>query len=209
MNSTAPRKPLFITLEGLDGCGKSSQIDTVVAFCESANPLGVIVTREPGGTEIGERIRHILLDHALIEARSELLLVFAARVQHLKTVIEPALSLGKTVVCDRYADATYAYQGYGRGLPLALIDSFMQALEVRAPDLTLLFDVPIEVALARRSGRPADRIESESREFFARVHAGYLARAQAQPGRIAVVAADRSLTEVSRAVEAVLQSAHA
>lgn len=206
MNSTSTQsRPCFITLEGLDGCGKTTQIDRVVDFYEQRSPLGVVVTREPGGTEVGERIRHILLDHALIETHSELLLVFAARIQHLKTIIEPALAVGKTVVCDRYLDATYAYQGYGRDLPLSLIDSLVQLLHVRMPDLTLLFDVPVEIALKRRSGRAVDRIEAEGSAFFTRVREGYLRRAKEDSARFTVIPGSGSLVEVGEAVDAALK----
>ncbi|HUW97481.1 MAG TPA: dTMP kinase [Acidiferrobacter sp.] len=205
MNSTVTPKPLFITLEGLDGSGKGTQLDRVVSLCQRNHPGGLVVTREPGGTDVGERIRAVLLEHGKIEPESELLLMFAARVQHLKTVIEPALALGKAVVCDRYLDATYAYQGYGRGLSLALIDELVRLLAVRLPDLTLFFDVPVEVALARRSGRAVDRIEAEGAEFFARVRAGYRARAHADSGRFAVISAEGSPEIVGVAVEAALQ----
>ncbi|MHB8252386.1 MAG: dTMP kinase [Acidiferrobacter sp.] len=206
MNSTSTHKPLFITLEGLDGSGKTTQIGGVVRGCERNNPHGVIVTREPGGTELGEHIRRILLDHTAIEAQSELLLLFAARVQHLKTVIKPALAQNKTVICDRYLDATYAYQGYGRGLPRLMIDGLVQLFAIRPPDLTLFFDVPVDVALARRSGRAADRIEAESPEFFGRVREGYLMRAQEDPGRFVVIPALSSPDIVGQAVDAALKA---
>lgn len=206
MSSMATPKPLFISLEGLDGCGKTTQIDRVAAFCESRNPQGYILTREPGGTEVGERIRHVLLDHASIDAKSELLLIFAARVQHLKTIIEPALALGQTVICDRYVDATYAYQGYGRGLPVSLIDEFVRLLHIPVPDLTLFFDVPVDLAQARRKGRPPDRIEVEGTEFFERVRNGYHARAKREPGRIATIPATGTLAAVGQAVDAVLRA---
>lgn len=202
MNSMDTRESRFITLEGLDGSGKTAQIDRVVEFCEQRNPRGVVVTREPGGTEFGERVRHILLDHASLEAKTELLLVFASRVQHVKTVIAPALALGKTVVCDRYLDATYAYQGYGRGLPLTLIDDLVRMLSIPLPDLTLFFDVPVSLAAARRQGRAADRIEAEGEVFFARVRAGYEARAREDQRRVLVIEASASLAEVGCAVEA-------
>ena len=206
MSSMATRKPLFISLEGLDGCGKTTQIDRVAGFCENNNLKDFILTREPGGTEVGERIRHILLDHASIEAESELLLIFAARVQHLKTIIEPALTLGQSVICDRYLDATYAYQGYGRGLPLSLIDELVRVLSIRLPDLTLFFDVPVDLAQARRRGRPADRIETEGTEFFERVRKGYHARAEGDPERVAIIPAAGTLAAVGQAVDAVLRA---
>lgn len=206
MSSMATRKPLFISLEGLDGCGKTTQIDRVAEFCEARNPQGYILTREPGGTEVGERIRHVLLDHAAIDAKSELLLIFAARVQHLKTIIEPALALGQTVICDRYVDATYAYQGYGRGLPISLIDELVRILHIPLPDLTLFFDVPVDLAQARRKGRPADRIEAEGTEFFERVRDGYQVRAAGDPGRFAIIPATGTLAAVGQAVDAVLRT---
>lgn len=204
MKSTPPRRPLFLSLEGLDGSGKTTQIDRVADFCRHHNARGVVVTREPGGTEVGERIRHILLEHASLHAQTELLLMFAARVQHVKTVIAPALALGKTVVCDRYLDATYAYQGYGRGLDISLIDALTRLLDIPPPDLTLYFDVPVPVALARRAGRAADRIEAEGEEFFERVRAGYRRRARDEPARFAVIPAEGSMTEVGQAVETTL-----
>lgn len=206
MSSMATRKPLFISLEGLDGCGKTSQIDRVADFCRNHNQKGFILTREPGGTEVGERIRHLLLEHASIDARSELLLIFAARVQHLKTIIEPALTLGQTVICDRYLDATYAYQGYGRGLPLSLIDELVRVLCIPLPDLTLFFDVPVKLAAARRKGRPIDRIEAEGTEFFERVRKGYYQLAENDPERVAIIPAHGTLAAVGQAVDAVLKA---
>ncbi len=173
-------------------------------ICRRQNPQGVVVTREPGGTEVGERIRDILLKQVFLHAQTELLLLFAARVQHIKAVIEPALALGKTVVCDRYQDATYAYQGYGRGLEIPLIDALTRLLAIPSPDLTLYFDVPVDVALARRAGRAADRIEAEGEEFFKRVRDGYRFRAHSEPERFVVIPAAGSLAEVGEAVDAAL-----
>ena len=204
MSSIALRPPLFLSLEGLDGSGKTTQIDRVVDLCERHNPRGVVVTREPGGTEVGERIRHILLEHASLHAQTELLLIFAARIQHVKAVIAPALAVGKTVVCDRYLDATYAYQGYGRGLEISLIDALTHLFDIPLPDITLYFDVPVAVALARRAGRTADRIEAEGGEFFERVRQGYHKRAQDEPKRFLVIPAAASLAAVGTAVEAAL-----
>ncbi len=204
MKSTAPHGPLLVSLEGLDGSGKTTQIDRIVEFYEQRNPRGVVVTREPGGTEVGERIRHIVLEHASLDPRTELLLLFAARVQHIKAVIAPALALGKTVVCDRYLDATYAYQGYGRGLGAPLIDGLSDLLAIPPPDLTLFFDVPVRVALARRAGRTPDRIEAEGEAFFERVREGYQARARAEPERFVVIPAAGSLADVAQAVDAAL-----
>lgn len=204
MKSTAPDGPLLVSLEGLDGSGKTTQIDRIVEFYEQRNPRGVVVTREPGGTEVGERIRHIVLEHASLDPQTELLLLFAARVQHIKAVIAPALALGKTVVCDRYLDATYAYQGYGRGLGAPLIDRLSDLLAIPSPDLTLFFDVPVSVALARRAGRAPDRIEAEGQAFFERVREGYQARARAEPGRFVVIPAAGSLADVAQAVDTAL-----
>jgi dTMP kinase len=206
MKSTAPGAPLFVSLEGLDGSGKTTQIVRVADFYEKRNPKGVVVTREPGGTEVGERIRNILLEHGSLHPQTELLLLFAARVQHIKTVVAPALALGKTVVCDRYQDATYAYQGYGRGLGVELIDGLSDLLAVPLPDLTLYFDVPVSVALGRRVGRSADRIEAEGEAFFERVREGYQARVRAQPDRFVVIPAAGSLAEVAQAVDTALMA---
>jgi len=206
MNSQATPDIRFITLEGLDGCGKTAQIDGVVDFCEHHNPRGVVVTREPGGTELGERIRHILLDHGSVDADAELMLLFASRIQHVRTVIAPALARSQTVVCDRYIDATYAYQGYGRGLPLTVIDSLVALFTLPPPHLTLFFDVSVHTAAIRRGERPADRIEAENEGFFERVRKGYLERAKNDPDRIVVIPSHGSLDQVSHAVEAALSA---
>ncbi len=164
----------------------------------------MVVTREPGGTDVGERIRDLLLAHASLHAQTELLLIFAARIQHVRTVIAPALALGKTVVCDRYLDATYAYQGYGRRLETSLIDALTRLLDIPLPDLTLLFDVPAAVAMKRRAGRTADRIEAEDETFFDRVREGYRQRAQGDPERFLVIPASGSVADVGQAVDAAL-----
>ncbi|MHB1565887.1 MAG: dTMP kinase [Acidiferrobacter sp.] len=200
MNSTATPKPLFVTLEGLDGSGKSTQLEALVGLLE-ASGRPVIVTREPGGTPLGERIRGLVLAAGTMSAESELLLILAARSEHLAAVINPALAAGKSVVCDRYLDATYAYQGYGRGLALALIDGLVAALDIRAPDLTLLFDLPCTVAAQRRGVRDADRIEAAGPAFFDRVRAGYLACAAAAPQRIVVIDANNPEDRVAAMVQ--------
>jgi dTMP kinase len=168
-----------------------------------------VVTREPGGTELGERVRDILLHSKQlhITPESEMLLMFAARSEHLAKVIRPALAAGKVVLCDRFTDATYAYQGGGRGLPaerIAAIESWVQG-DLR-PDLTLLFDVPVEAGRARagQRGEP-DRFEREDHVFFTRVHAAYLARAQAEPGRMRVIDASRALPQVEQQIASVLE----
>jgi dTMP kinase len=199
---------LFITLEGGEGAGKSTNL-AFIRQCLQRAGHEVVVTREPGGTELGERVRDILLHSKQlhITPESEMLLMFAARSEHLAKVIRPALAAGKTVLCDRFTDATYAYQGGGRGLPaerIASMESWVQG-DLR-PDLTLLFDVPVEAGRARagQRGEP-DRFEREDNEFFTRVHAIYLARAQADPKRMRVIDASRALPQVEQQIAAVLE----
>lgn len=201
------RRGWFITLEGGEGAGKSSNLAFIQQWLERAGH-SVLMTREPGGTPVGERIRQILL-HARdleISTDAEALLMFAARAQHLSQVILPALEQGTTVVCDRFTDATYAYQGGGRGMPaerIAVLERWVQG-DLR-PDLTILLDVPVAVGLARAKGRSEpDRFEREQQEFFERVRACYRARAQAEPGRMRIVDASLSPPEVQRQIEAVL-----
>ena len=199
---------IFITLEGGEGAGKSTNLAFVRKWLERAGHE-VVVTREPGGTELGERVREILLHgrELPISAESEMLLMFAARAEHIARVIRPALDAGKIVLCDRFTDATYAYQGGGRGIPaarIAAIESWVQA-DLR-PDLTLLFDVPVEAGRRRAGLRSEpDRFELESNEFFARVHATYLARAASEPGRMRVIDASQSLEKVERQIGTVLK----
>ncbi len=190
----------FITLEGIEGVGKTTQLP-VVAAALRARGLEVVETREPGGTALGDGIRALLLDSSLpaMDAVSELLLVFAARAEHLEKRIRPALAAGAWVVCDRYTDATYAYQGGGRGLPQATIAT-LETLVQRGlePDLTLLFDAPLDVALGRAKARgESDRFETERAEFFRRVRDAYLARARAAPHRFRLVDAARDAATVS------------
>lgn len=190
----------FIALEGGEGCGKSTQAALL------AVRLDAELTREPGGTEIGEQIRAILLgrDLAPIEARAELMLMLAARAQHVAEKIKPWLSAGRDVVCDRFSGSTLAYQGYGRGLPLAEIavanNLSCAGLE---PDLVVLLDLPAEVGVARRVD-PEDRIEREDAVFFARVTEGFRAIARSNPDRWAVVGASESIEVVARRVRAVV-----
>ncbi|WP_290793089.1 dTMP kinase [Halomonas sp.] len=199
----------FITLEGSEGVGKSTNLARVVAWLE-ARGLEVVQTREPGGTPRAEAIRDLLLDPGVeepLDADAELLLIFAARAQHLSQVIRPALAGGAWVVCDRFTDATYAYQGGGRGIDperIAELERFVQ--RGLAPDLTLLLDMPIEAArsrLADRGGAP-DRFERERGSFFTAVRQAYLARAALDPGRIAVLDASRPLAAVGEQIEAIL-----
>lgn len=197
---------LFITLEGGEGAGKSTQLRAIEAWLRRSG-RDVVVTREPGGTELGERVRELLL-HAdgqpTIE--TETLLMFAARAEHIARVIRPALEAGQTVLCDRFTDATYAYQGGGRGLArgrIAALEQWVQG-DLR-PDLTLLLDVPVTVGLERAGGRSEpDRFERESESFFERVRNTYLESAAREPQRIRVVAATGSVQQVTCEIERVL-----
>ena len=179
----APTRGLFITLEGIDGAGKSSHVGWLADRWQSLG-CEVIVTREPGGTPLGEQLRELVL-HQPMDEHTELLLVSAARSEHLRASILPALARGCVVICDRFADSTYAYQGYGRGLSLEWIDALeREVVGAHRPDRTYLFDVPAEVAARRRAAvRPADRFEAQDVAFFERVRAGYHARMLADPER--------------------------
>ncbi len=202
-----PRRGWFITLEGGEGAGKSSLLPGLAAWL-AARGHEVVSTREPGGTPAGERLREILLHTAdlALSADTETLLMFAARGEHLEKVIRPALAAGKTVLCDRFTDATYAYQGGGRGLSearIAVLEQWVQG-DLR-PDLTLLLDVPVAQGLARkRRTAPADRFERETEAFFERVRQAYLERARREPRRIRVIDASRPAEEVRRHAESVL-----
>ncbi|WP_295880745.1 dTMP kinase [uncultured Thiohalocapsa sp.] len=190
----------FITLEGIEGAGKTTQRTAVADWLRAAG-LTVLVTREPGGSEIAERIRSLLLDPANtgMHPDTELLLMFAARAEHLRRRILPALAAGTWVVCDRFTDATYAYQGGGRGVPMARIAALEQLVQgERRPDLTLLLDLPAAVGLARARGRSApDRFESEQIQFFERVRDAYCKRAAAEPGRFRRIDAAREPATVA------------
>ncbi len=197
----------FITLEGLEGSGKSTNLAHLKARLEAAG-TPVLVTREPGGTPIGEQIRELLLDHRNdgMHPDTELLLMFAARAQHLQQVILPALEAGTWVVSDRFTDASYAYQGGGRGMPeerIAALEAFVQG--GLQPDLTLILDLPVATGLERAGKRSApDRFEREQAEFFERVRAVYLARARRWPARYRVIDAGRPLPEVMAQLDAVI-----
>jgi dTMP kinase len=177
----------FITFEGIDGAGKSTQIDFVAAWLR-ARGIDAVVTREPGGTEIGEALRELVLSKPM-SARTETLLVFAARAQHVEQVIAPALATGRWIVCDRFTDATYAYQSGGRGVPEEAIAALERWVHPDLqPDLTFLFDIAPEIAAQRLSAaRPADRFEAEQLEFFVRVRAVYLERARRFATRFVVL----------------------
>jgi len=199
----------FITIEGGEGAGKSTA-QTFLAEKLTAQGIPVLQTREPGGTPLAEAIRRNLLsvdEEAPVEM-AELLLVFAARAQHLSKVIEPALSQGQWVLCDRFTDATYAYQGAGRGLSAELIgklESLVQGGSV--PDTVILLDMPPEIGMARARARGAlDRFEQEEQAFFERVRQGYLDRAARFPGRYIVVDAAQDLSGVQKSLEAVMRN---
>lgn len=195
----------FITFEGIDGAGKSTQIEAVAELLR-AHAIAVERSREPGGTPLAERLRELLL-HQSMHLETEALLMFAARREHLAARIEPALSAGRWVVCDRFSDATYAYQVGGRGLDAAKFAALEQWVHPDLqPDLTLVFDLDPEIAAARvaATGDAPDRFEREQRDFFARVRAAYLQRAAAAPGRIVVVDADRAPEAIRAEVEALV-----
>jgi len=197
----------FITLEGIEGAGKSTQRDVVRACLLDAG-VELTLTREPGGSEIAERMRALLLDRANrgMDSNAELLLMFAARAEHLHKTILPALETGRWVLCDRFTDATYAYQGGGRGLDrarIAQLETFVQGL--LRPDLTLLFDLPAATGLARARGRSApDRFESEALLFFDQVRAEYLRIAEREPGRVRRINAQGDVASVAADVRLVI-----
>lgn len=191
----------FITLEGGEGVGKSTNLALVVDLVKAAGH-SVVTTREPGGTPMAEEIRDLFLGvrEEKVSGLTELLLIFAARAQHLETVIRPALAAGSWVVCDRFTDATYAYQGGGRGLSVAQIEVLENLVQGDLrPDLTLYLDVPVEVGEARIRDREHDRVEREARTFFEAVRAAYLALAAREP-RIQVVDASLDLDQVQLSI---------
>ncbi|OEC61221.1 dTMP kinase [Pseudomonas sp. ENNP23] len=198
---------LFITLEGPEGAGKSTNRDFIAARLRERG-VEVLLTREPGGTPLAERIRELLLapSDESMAVDTELLLMFAARAQHLDRVIRPALEAGQVVLCDRFTDATYAYQGGGRGVSMARIaelERFVQG-SLR-PDLTLVFDLPVEVGLQRAAARGRlDRFEQEDRSFFETVRQTYLERADQAPERYRVIDAAKPLADVQRYLDTLL-----
>ena len=199
----------FITLEGSEGSGKSTNLNYIHQRLQQAG-IEVVLTREPGGTPLGESIRELLLDHRqqAMASDTELLLMFAARAQHLNELIIPALNCGKWVLCDRFTDATYAYQGAGRGIAnerIALLEQWVQG-DLR-PDLTFFLDLPVAQGLARAGARAElDRFEREEIDFFERVRQGYLSRAEAQPLRYRVVDASPALPEVQAQLETIIDN---
>lgn len=201
-------KPYFISLEGVEGAGKSTQMKRIRRWLE-AQGHEVVETREPGGTPIAEMIRDVVLhgDHPEMSPHTELLLIFAARAQHVHELIRPALEAGKTVLCDRFTDASYAYQGGGRGIPEQDIAALEQMAQGNLrPDLTLLLDISPREGLLRADGRGSeDRFETESLAFLERAREAYLSRAQKYPERYAVVNAANRMEQVWREIETVLE----
>lgn len=199
---------MFITIEGGEGAGKSSMMDRLAGWLE-AHGHRVVRTREPGGTVLAEKIRAILLDdgHGELSSQAELLLVFASRAQHLEELIRPALARGDTVLCDRFTDASWAYQGGGRQMPADWITALEEMVHGDLqPDLTLLLDLPVEQGLERASRRgEADRFEQESSSFFRRVRQAYLARAKSSPNRFEIIDASGAMDQVWSQIESVLE----
>jgi len=199
----------FITFEGIEGVGKSTQL-RLAAERLRRHGLDVVVTREPGGTPLAEAIRRLVLERReeTVDGISELLLMFASRSVHLANLIEPSLARGSWVLCDRFTDATEAYQGHGRGIPLEHIRALEEISQRgRRPDLTVLLDAPVDVATARTKirGGPGDRIEAERAEFFQRVRDGYLAIHEREPERVRLIDATGLVDEVEAAVTVVLE----
>jgi len=206
----------FITFEGVEGSGKSTQIRLAGEFLQALG-LTVVVTQEPGGTPLGERIREILLNRGGfdISGEAEVFLFAAARAQHADAVIRPALESGKIVLCDRFSDATIAYQAYGRGLPLESVREICRlASRGLSPDLTLLFDLPVEEGLARALQRIAgrgggareDRFEREHLDFHRRIREGYLAVARQEPGRVRILDASKDIESTRQEVRSILSA---
>lgn len=199
-------KPKFITLEGMDGAGKSTHIDSIIATLQACGHE-VVSTREPGGTALGERLRELLL-HENMHAETETLLMFAARREHISNVIAPALLRGAYVLSDRFTDATYAYQCGAKGVDvdkIQLLEKWVQG--DLQPDVTLLFDVPVEVSIQRlANAREPDKFERENADFFARIRNAYLRRAKENPRRFRVIDANRPLEEVKRSVEEIVST---
>ena len=192
----------FVTLEGVDGAGKSTHIE-FIADSLGARGHHVVVTREPGGTDLAEQLRKAILQHPM-QPLAETLLLLAARADHVARVILPALDAGHWVVCDRFADATAAYQGAGKGVSLELIERLSAAVHPGLqPDRALVFDCTYEVARQRlaASGKPLDRFEREDRAFFERVRGAYLAQARAEPARVRVIDASGEVLAVRKAIE--------
>jgi dTMP kinase len=199
----------FITVEGIEGAGKTTCMQVVTEVIEHQG-INAIHTREPGGTDLGEDLRSLLLGHKHtgMSDDAELLMMFAARAEHIAQKIQPALDDGKWVLCDRFTDATYAYQGYGRGIPLEKIAGLENWVQGKLrPDLTLLMDLPVEVGMERAGKRSApDRFESEAWDFFERIRQGYLSIAAEQPSRVKVIDASQDLPDVQAQVKTAIEA---
>ena len=198
----------FITLEGGEGVGKTTNLKFIKHYLEQHN-IQVVTTREPGGTALAEKIRQLLLDNdsEAVSETAELLLIFAARAQHIKHVIEPALAEGTWVICDRFTDATYAYQGGGRNMRISTIESLENWVQgTLRPDLTILLDAPVEIGLERARLRSAfDRFESEKTNFFEQVRRAYLLQLELNPQRIKLIKANQPLIDVQKALIDLIQ----
>ncbi len=196
----------FITLEGMDGAGKSTHIPTIIAALQ-ARGNEVVSTREPGGTALGERLRELLL-HENMHAETETLLMFAARREHIATVIAPALARGAYVLSDRFTDATFAYQSGAKGVSAAKVELLEQWVQGDLqPDLTLLFDVPVEISMQRlAAARSPDKFEREDAAFFTRIRQAYLQRAQQNPVRFRIIDGSKSLDKVKNTVEEIIST---
>jgi len=195
----------FISFEGIDGAGKSTQIAAIAKWFQSRGS-DVVLTREPGGTPLAEELRALVLSRPM-DAVTELLLMFAGRRDHLQTLIRPALAAGKTVLCDRFTDSSFAYQGGGRGLPLSMLEPLAEWVQDGTePELTFWFDLPPAMAAARRAGaRDADRIEAQQLDFFERARAGFAARAANAPQRVVRIDASQNRDDVWTQVVVVLE----
>lgn len=199
MSDALRSEPRLVTLEGGEGAGKSTVLEALREALQ-ADGADVVCTREPGGTRLAEQIRDLLLDpgHEPPTAETELLLMFAARAQHVRDIILPALGRGQWVISDRFSDASHAYQGGGRGLAADFITELERRVVGIVPGLTLLLDVPVDIGLQRARGRgPSDRIEGEDSDFFERVRAAYRARAVAEPQRFRIIDASRPADKVA------------
>ena len=193
-------KGLFITFEGADGCGKTTQLKLLAEYLTNKG-LEVIITREPGAKGLGEKVREILLNYdGEVSDRCESFLFLADRAQHIDMIINPAIAQGKVVLCDRHTDSSVAYQGYGRGLSIDRINMLNNlAVNGRYPDMTLVFDIDIETSM-KRVGDEKDRMESAGMEFFNRVRDGYLEIAKQEPNRVKVLDARKSIDEIHKDV---------
>ncbi len=209
------KRGLFVTFEGIEGCGKSTQVQLASTWLDKQN-IPHLVTREPGGTQIGTEIRKILLSEKTVELQpvAEALLYLADRFQHIVEVIRPALDSGKTVLADRYHDSTVAYQGYGRGIPVQWIENiWIGSNAAMVPDLTILLDLDPEIGLQRSleklraRGLDESRFEKEALEFHVRVREGFLALAKLDPNRFRIIDASRSVEEIYKKVVEILNAA--